>query len=92
MILGFSALQYRLFWEFTSPRKESRPHRKETPIVDQLLQHMQTEETSYRNLFSQLDHVPSKHELPLSYMVAVFTILWPFVQMLPKHLSPAPVV
>jgi hypothetical protein len=55
--------------------------------VDQLPHHVQTKETNYKNLFLQPDHVPSKHELLLSYMVTVLTVLWPFVQMFSKHLS-----
>jgi hypothetical protein len=63
-----------------------------TLIVDQILHHVQTEETNHKNVFSQPDHVPSKHELPLSYMVAILTIFWPFMQMLSKYLSSALVV
>jgi len=38
--------------------------------------------------FLQLDHVPSKQELLLSYTVTVVTILWPFVELFLKHSSP----
>jgi hypothetical protein len=55
--------------------------------VDQLLHHVQSENTSYKNLFLQPDHVPSENEVPLSYMIAVLTIFLPFVQM-SEHLSP----
>jgi hypothetical protein len=48
--------------------------------VHQLLHRVQPEETSYTNVFLQPDHVSSKHELPISYTVAVLTALWPFVQ------------
>jgi hypothetical protein len=55
--------------------------------VDQLLHRIQTEETDYRNVFLQPDHVPSKHQLSMSYTVAIITILWPFVQTFSKHSS-----
>jgi hypothetical protein len=41
---------------------------------------VQTEETDYKNVFLQPEHVPSKHELLLPYMVAAVTVLWPFVK------------
>jgi hypothetical protein len=63
------------------------PQRK-TLTVDQLLHHVRTEETNYKNIFLQPDHAPSKHELPLPYTVAVIIVLWPFVQTFPKHSSP----
>jgi hypothetical protein len=92
MYLGFSALQYRLFWEFTSPRTENQvSSEKKTLILDQFDHHVQTEETNCKNLFSQMDRVPSKNELLLS-TVAVKTILWPFVQMFSKRLYPALVI
>ena len=34
--------------------------------LDQLLHRVQTEETNYKNVFLQPDHVPSKHELPFA--------------------------
>jgi hypothetical protein len=61
---------------------------REKLTVDQLVQCAQAEETNYKNVSLQLDDVPSKHELPSSYTVAVVTILWPFVQMSSKHTSP----
>ena len=33
---------------------------------------VQTEETDYKNVFVQPDHVPSKHELLLPYTVPVY--------------------
>jgi hypothetical protein len=68
--------------------RKIRPHWRKTLIVDQLLHHVQTEET----LFLQLDHVPSKHKLSSSYMVAVLTILWPFMQLFLENLSPTLVI
>jgi hypothetical protein len=59
--------------------------------MDQLVHQAQTEETNYKNVFLQIDHVSSKPEL-LSYMVTVLTILWPFTQMFLKHLFPALVI
>jgi len=41
---------------------------------------IQTDETNYKNIFLQPDHTPSNHPLPMSYTVAVVTILWLFVQ------------
>jgi hypothetical protein len=73
--------------------KKIRPHQRKTLIVDQLLHHVQTEETDYINLFSQPDHVPSKHELPLSYMVTILTMLSvPLMHMFSRCPSPALVV
>jgi hypothetical protein len=43
------------------------PNGKITLTVDQLLHHIQTEQTNYKNLFLQMDYVPSKQELLLSY-------------------------
>ena len=40
------------------------------------------------HVFMQLDHVPSKHELALRYMVTVVKNLWSFMQTFLKHLSP----
>ena len=34
--------------------------------LDQLLHCVQMEETDYKNVFLQLAHVPSKHELPFA--------------------------
>jgi hypothetical protein len=87
---GLSALQYRLSWEFTSPPRKTRPHQRKTLTVDQLLHRVQTEETNCKNVLLQPDHVPSKHELPMPYTVAVVTILWPLVQTFSKHSSPEP--
>jgi hypothetical protein len=86
---GFSALQYRLFWEFASPRNENRTS-SEKRTVCQLPRHVlvQTEETNHKNVLLQPDDVPSKYELPLSYTVAVVTVLWSFVQTFTKHSSP----
>ena len=39
----------------------------------------------FKNVFLQQDHVPSKHEPPLSYMVTVVTILWPHIQIFSKR-------
>jgi hypothetical protein len=60
--------------------------------VNQLLHHVQTKEINHKNVFSQPDHFPSKHELPLSYVISAVTILWSFVQLFLKHLSPVLVV
>jgi hypothetical protein len=51
--LGLSALQYQMFWEHTSRKeKQASLEKKKKLIVDQLLQHVKTEATSYRNVFS----------------------------------------
>jgi hypothetical protein len=63
--------------------------RKKHYCVDLLLHHVQTKETDEKNIFLQLGHVLPKHELLLSYMVGVLTVLWPFMQLFLKHLSPA---
>jgi hypothetical protein len=81
-----------MFWKFASLRKENQTSSEETLIVAQLLHHVQTKETNYKNLFSQLERVLEKHELSLSYMVTVLTITWSFVQVFSKHLSPVLVV
>lgn len=52
-----------------------------------LLRHVQTGKTDYKNVFFQLDHVASVHELPLPYMVAVVSIFWPFAQTFLQHSS-----
>jgi hypothetical protein len=57
--------------------RKTRPHRRQTLSVDQLLHHAQTKETNHKNLFLQLDHFSEKHELLLSYMVTVLTIFVP---------------
>ena len=64
---------------------KTRPIKRKTLSVVQLLHHSQTEETDYKNIVFQPDHVPSKRELPLSYMVAFVTIFWPFMQMFLKY-------
>jgi hypothetical protein len=53
--------------------------------VDQLLHHVQAEETDHKNVFLQLDHVSLKHELPLPYAATAVKILWLFLQMFSKH-------
>jgi len=45
----------------------------------------QTYESDYRNVFLQLDRVPSKHEPPLPCRVTAVTILWSFVQTFLEH-------
>jgi len=60
----------------------------ETQSVVQILHRIRTEETDYKNVFLQPDHIPSKNELPLPYTVAGLTVLWLFVKTLSKHLSP----
>ena len=67
---------------------KSRPYKRRTLSVDQLLHCVRTEETDYRSVFLQPDHVPCKHELTLRSMVAVVAVLWPFVQTFLKHSSP----
>jgi len=59
---------------------KTRPIKRKTRSVVQLLHHAQTEETDYKNVVFQPDHISSKHEVPLSYMVAVVTVFWPFMQ------------
>lgn len=54
---------------------------KKILILDQLLYHVPTEETNHRYLFFHLDHVTSKHELPLSFLATVLTVLWSFMQL-----------
>jgi len=58
---------------------KTRPYRRKTLCVVQL-HHVQTEETHYKNVFLQLEDVPSKHELLLPYMVTAVTVLWPLVK------------
>jgi hypothetical protein len=60
--------------------------RKKTLSVAHL-HHVQTEETNYKNLFLQMDHVPWKHELLFSHMVAVLTILWLHADVLEIHVT-----
>jgi hypothetical protein len=50
------------------------------------LHHAQTEDTNYRNLFLQLCHVSSEHELSFLHDCTL-AIFGPFVQMLSKRLS-----
>jgi hypothetical protein len=68
--VGFSAFPCQLFWEFIYPRKWSQSSKK-TLTVDKHLHHVQTEETDYKTLFSQPDHVPSKYEPPSSQAYTV---------------------
>jgi len=66
---GFSLLQYWLL------HRENQASLEENTKCWSISHCVQTEETNLKNVFLQLDHVPSKHEPP-SYMVAVVTILW----------------
>ena len=66
---------------------KTRPHYRKTLNVDQLLR-IQTEETNYKTVFLQPNHVLSRHELLISYTVEAVTILWPFVQTFSKYSSP----
>jgi hypothetical protein len=56
--------------------------------VDQIFHRIETEETNYKNVFLQPDHVTSKYELPTLYVIAAVAILWRFVQTFLKHSSP----
>jgi hypothetical protein len=58
---------------------KTRPYERKTLSVD-WLNHVQTEEIDCKNVFLQPEHVPSKHELLLPYMIAAVAVLWPFVQ------------
>jgi hypothetical protein len=74
-----------LYW-LSYPAPEKKQAWSENPsegplFVDQLLHYVQIEETNYKNLFLQLNHVRSKHELPLSCMVTVLTNLWLVMQL-----------
>jgi hypothetical protein len=69
----FSPLQYWLL------HRENQASLEENVKCLSIPHCVQTEETNLKNVFFQLDHVPSKHELPLSYMVAVVTIVWPLM-------------
>jgi hypothetical protein len=67
---------------------KTRPHYRKTLTVDQLLHRIQSEETNYKNVFLQPDHVLSKHQLLTSYKLEAVTILWPFIQTFSKYSSP----
>jgi hypothetical protein len=56
--------------------------------VDERLDRVQTEETTFKDMFSQPVRVSSKQELPFSYVVAVLIILWPIMQVLSRSWSP----
>jgi uncharacterized protein YdiU (UPF0061 family) len=60
--------------------KKNREEEEEELIMDQLLHNMQTDETNYKNLFLQLNHVPLNCE-PQSSLVAVLTVVWSFVHL-----------
>jgi hypothetical protein len=67
-----------LYWlSYPAPEK----NRTDKKIHQEAFIYMQTEETNYKNLFLQLNHVRSKHELPLSCMVTVLTNLWLVMQL-----------
>ena len=85
--LGFFPLQFGVFWKFTSHVMKTRPHKKKQN-VHQFLDHVQAEETITKMYYWKMDHVCSKHELPLPNVVAVVTVLWPFAQMSSKCSSP----
>jgi hypothetical protein len=76
---GFSLLQYRLL------RRENQASLEENTKRRSISHCVQTEETNSKNVFLQLDQVPSKHEQPPSYMDAVVTILWPLMQIFLKQ-------
>lgn len=75
---GFSLRQYRPL------HRENQASLEENTKCRSISHCVQTEETNLKNVFLQLDHVPSKHE-QLSYMVAVVTILWPLMQIFLKR-------
>jgi hypothetical protein len=66
---------------------KTRSHYRKTLNVDQLLR-IETEETNYKNVFLQPNHVLSRHELLMSYTVKAVTILLPFVQTFSIYSSP----
>jgi hypothetical protein len=67
---------------------KSRPCKRRKLSIDRLPHCVRTEETDYRSVVLQSDHVPCKRELPLRSVVAVVKVLWPFVQKFLKHPSP----
>jgi hypothetical protein len=64
-------MQYWLSENLPLHVRRARSYWRITLNVDQILHCVQTEEINYKNLFLQTDHVPSKHELPVSYNVVV---------------------
>jgi len=75
----FSLLQYWLL------RRENQASLEENAKCPSISHRVQIEESNLKNVFFQLDHVHSKHELPLSYMVVVVTIVWPLMQIYSKQ-------
>lgn len=69
-------------WIFCTPLPVLRTHLRvkknqdsyEKQSVGQL-HRVQNEEADYKSVFLQKDNVPSKHELPLPYMVGSLTVL-----------------
>ena len=76
---GFFLFQYWLL------HRQSQASSEEITKCGPISHCVQTEKTNLKNVFLQPDHTPSKHEPPLSNMVAVVTILWSFMQMFSKH-------
>jgi hypothetical protein len=65
--------------------RKTMPHQRKTVTMDQLFHRIKTKETDYKNVFLQPDHVPTKHQLLMSYMVSIVTILCLFIQTFFKH-------